>query len=376
MASFVGPESYWWLRPSEPDNPLPAMALGARIRQDAVNTLLQQEQNKIAQERNMLLTQEQVYKQRLQNLQIEGSAELAKIASGVKDWSSPEVRTSLYNFANKYPFMASTEVFKGVLSANDDAMARKEQMARDLQTATLSDLQSADKLEQEAANLEATNPEQAKRNLQNAAILRSKHVSPTETIKIGVDAEGRPTYEVTKGPLGQTGTATGSAATDSQKRLLSIETSMQLLSELRDNLREEDLGARGKIGEIVDRFGPQIGISIPDKERTQNRTALKTTIQSMVRLISSDQRFSNEDRKRAEAVAPSEGWDENLQHARDTIDTLQDIFRKQGIVHSKAIGANKPEYTLTLDEVARMVFEGKITEAEGSALLRKWNIRK
>src|SRR5512147_2218401 len=127
MAELGGnPSDYWWLKPTQPDNPLPAMELGRRIKQDAINNFFEMQKLKLAEkaqgdnaltqfERNQILSEqaairnrETLAKTQLQNQLMEGSAKLAAIGAGVTDWADPSVRTKLLEFATQYPAIAGT----------------------------------------------------------------------------------------------------------------------------------------------------------------------------------------------------------------------------------------------------------------------------
>lgn len=154
-----------------------------------------------------------------------------------------------------------------------------------------------------------------------------------------------------------------------QKNLNTAEKNMQLLNDLSANIRGKDLGIAGNLGEIVDRWAPQFGLPGFDRQRATNREALKVAVQGMVRQISSDTgRFSEGDRKRAEAAMVRPGWDENEQNARAVLDELRDIVRSRAKVDAATAGMPAPEWSLSPDDITRAVQSGKMSKEKGVEL--------
>lgn len=172
------------------------------------------------------------------------------------------------------------------------------------------------------------------------------------------------------------GTGDPTVATESmvQKNLNIAEKNMQLLNELSTNLRGKDLGVRGNLGELVDRWAPQLGLPGFDKQRATNRESLKVAVQGMVRQISSDtERFSEGDRKRAEAAMVRPGWDENEQNARAVLDELRDIVRNRAKVDAQTGGMPIPEWSLSQDDIIDAVQSGSMTKEKAIELRLKYH---
>lgn len=328
------------------------------------------------QEKIRLLQQEQLAKEQLQTQIMQGSAELASFGSKITDWSQPDVARGLYELAIKSPIITKTEGWKGMMDMHQTAVNAKNQLAKDAKTADIWALEQADEWERQANTWESVNPERAKQFRTNAALLRSKFTSPTETIETSVDEQGRPSVRITRGPdAGKAGIG-GAARTMVDKQMIGMENSMELLGDLSTNLRQEDLGIRGVIGEnVMDRLLPQFGFKTQDLERADNRTKLKAAIQGMVRLISSDDRFSNEDRKRAEDVMVSPGWNEDIGRAKVAISTLQEIFRNRARVNANATKQPVPAWALNATDIATKVQAGELTREQALELMRKYGIK-
>lgn len=140
MAQLPGSQAsdFWWLRPAPPDNPLPAMQLGAQIRQRVTADAIAMDRNRMEQERLNLMTRETLYKERLQNQIMSGSEELAQTLSDPAfDWNDPESIKRGYEVFSKHPTLMGTGVYQGfeknVFNASEarrkaDAQASRERM--------------------------------------------------------------------------------------------------------------------------------------------------------------------------------------------------------------------------------------------------------
>ena len=161
MANLGGqPSDYWWLKPSQPDNPLPAMALGQRMKQNAIDNALNVqrlklaeqaqgnaalaafERNTILQEQSNIRNREALAKTKIQADLMEGSANLAALGAEIKDWSDPSVRTQLMEFATRYPMIANTSIFKEFSGAHRFAVGAKRQLVLDRQKQESIDLRA------------------------------------------------------------------------------------------------------------------------------------------------------------------------------------------------------------------------------------------
>ena len=116
-----------------------------------------------------------------------------------------------------------------------------------------------------------------------------------------------------------------------QQRVSNTRHAMDVLTGLSGMIRPEDVGFQGVIGEFLDRAAPQLGIDALDFQRQDTRTKLRTSIQSMLRILSPDTRFTEEDRRRVESITPSLGVMENAPRANKIIDTLTELMSKRVI---------------------------------------------
>lgn len=147
--------------------------------------------------------------------------------------------------------------------------------------------------------------------------------------------------------------------------------SLDLIDDLVNDLSWKDVGVAGVFGEnVMDKLLPQVGINVMNAKRVDNRTKLKMLIQGALRQISPDNRFTNEDRKRIEAMMPSTGIFENEQHAKEVLSTIQRVFAKRNVQDMLTMGKEiKPE-ELTNAEIGAAVEEGLISYEEAVAILK------
>lgn len=230
--------------------------------------------------------------ERLNKLGADGAALQAR---RMKEGLTPEVMTELGRLEAARPIVeglspnANTVLYAGDL--------RKRAAA--LQAA--GDAAGAMSLIEEASKLEATT---------------AKGVTSFTT-----NPDGSVTF--TQGPAG----STGLLGRQSLEKQLGVRESMDKMIFLRENLRPEDLGVAGVMGEVLqDKAGPQVGLSSPDPVRTQNRTVLADLVASMVKQVSPENRFTEADQARAQRVIPSLGLMENHPHTMQMLDTMIEMF--------------------------------------------------
>jgi hypothetical protein len=154
--------------------------------------------------------------------------------------------------------------------------------------------------------------------------------------------------------------------------LVNTRKTLDLIDDLSDKLNWKDVGVAGVFGEnIMDKLLPQFGVNAMNAKRVDNRTKLKMLIQGAMRQISPDNRFTNEDRKRIEAMMPSTGIFENEQHAKEVLATIQRVFARRNVQDLIAMGKEiKPE-ELNDAEIGAAVEMGLITYEQARAILEQ-----
>lgn len=241
---------------------------------------------------------------------------------------------------------------------------------RPQQTAAITEAREVSRLKKEADNIRGTDPDKANEMLREAAQIEAKALGPQETIESYMDANGQPVFRVTKGGPAASG-VTGVTRAKIEQSLRSTRESLDLMDQLSNDLRAKDLGFYGVVGEnVMDRLLPQFGVKSLDPKRAENRTKLKEFVQGAVRQISPDNRFSNEDRQRVEALLPNTGVLENVEHAKTVISTIEEIFAKRNIRDmQQAKMAINPE-TLNNAEIVAAVQMGVIDKATGLKIIQ------
>lgn len=289
----------------------------------------------------MQLRREQFALDRESKLQVaQGYTELGQIAATITaspgGWSDPINESRFYAVAQKYPWVMREPGF-GRLEQNF-ADARKAAEKAKEPTAAVQNAQAITALESEAAQLEtAGDTAGATAKRQQAELVKATMLSGNESIEVGKDG----TFKITRGAAA--GKSGGPITTGTQSKveqdLHATRDSLSLMEDLQSNLRWQDVGVAGVFGEhVLDKLLPQAGITSHDPKRTDNRTKLKTLVQGMLRQVSPDNRFTNEDRKRVEAITPSDGVFENVGHAKTVLATLQRVFALRNIRDMQLLG--------------------------------------
>ncbi len=134
MADF-SLQDLWWLKPKGPDNPLPALQLGASIAQHRAQMDIQEGQlaNDIA--RTSLMREAQKAKLAIQTKLDAGNAEIAKAIAGVTDWTDPEQVKNVYSVGAQYPMVVGGKAWAGAEYMERNAKAAKLKSASDVGTA-------------------------------------------------------------------------------------------------------------------------------------------------------------------------------------------------------------------------------------------------
>lgn len=206
------------------------------------------------------------------------------------------------------------------------------------------------------------------------SVLNSKGMESTEvTMPDGTKVK------IGKGPSGTLGTQTPAATTQVEEAQNMGLPYLNELQSLKQNLTAGNVGVRGLIGDLSNRYLAQLpGFSgLNNDQLTQVRTQMQTAIAN-ARAISMDPRYSAQQRKDAAAALPSLGAGETLQHAVKMIDTVQGIIKSK--IHDQAVnsGLPIPPAVMTPEEVAsdmRNIKEqfqmGKITREKAIEIMRQ-----
>lgn len=227
--------------------------------------------------------------------------------------------------------------------------------------------------------------------LENEA--RSRPPADGQLVKLGNDEYGRPIQGIrqpngqitqisqppgmsfTMGPNGEfqfkqgVGELTTGATTTSQERQAGLERVVFEGASLLKNLRPEDVGVRGVIGENVINQGlAQVNPDIADRKLSENRAQLAAYREGALRVVSSDPRFSQSDRVAIEKILPESGFLESLPSVQAKLGAVQAIMaeragREAARRGTKSIVAQTPE------EIQAAAASGKLQKDAAAALL-------
>lgn len=182
-------------------------------------------------------------------------------------------------------------------------------------------------------------------------------------------ATGQPIMRTTTGrqpSSASAGGATTATVNRAQQNLSDTQKAISELSDLERTLRPKDVGISGVWGEtVLDRVLPQFGFGRGDIERMDNRTKLKSIAQSLLREVSADNRFTENDRRAIEAIVPKSGVVESYENAIRSSRTLRRIFAKRALIESQTIAQPPPLWALeSLDNIG-------LSESARSGLITK-----
>lgn len=294
----------------------------------------------------------------------EGMVALGKTLSGIAangDWASPESEAQFWDTVTRYPAVTHSPNFDNLAGIFE--RAKQARLQRDLAQQRIQREFAPGPLEKDISYYQRVLTEGDPEIIDlTRSILQSKAQKSGFSVKFG---EGGTVESVDYGPQVKPGavpgTPTTAVQTDLQKDINNTRHSLNLMGNLQKNIRAQDVGFYGVIGEsVIDRIFPQFGITSPDLKRTDNRTKLRTLVQGMMRQISPDNRFTNEDRKRIEDIMPDLGVLENVTRAKQVLSELSKVFAERNVRDMQAIGAPLEMPKMSDEEIAAAARMGLI----------------
>jgi hypothetical protein len=338
---------------------------------------------------------EQQFKQQVQQYQVQLASLAVEKAKTARDYEyqidraateigkivnttppdAPDFVSRIGEIASRYPAVMRDPVYQHAITLPEQSARIKLQQAETIKALNPNPANAADEAaianqikDEEALAVAQGKPSYTpEERIRRSVELRTlKEFKPPLKGGLSWDDQGRPIITLGEGPT----VATSSLV---QKNINLAEKNYQLLDSLDKNLRTADLGVPGVIGEVIDRYAPQLGLPGFDAKRASNRSALKVAVQSMVRQISSDTgRFSEADRKRAEDAMVSFGAGENKERASAVLGELKDIIRGRTRIDASTGGMPVPEFAMTPDEITKAVQTGKMTKEKGVEMRLKY----
>lgn len=159
-----------------------------------------------------------------------------------------------------------------------------------------------------------------------------------------------------------------------QQNLLKYEGVSQLLNTVEKNLKPEHVGVRGVAGEfLLDRGLSQLDPSFANKDRIDTRTGMVVARESLLRVVSDDPRFSNQDRDEISKALPSSGVFESVEDAKQRIQTVRRIINQRGKIQAEGTGLPIQLWTQSADEIRALYQSGKVSENDAEDALRRFH---
>jgi hypothetical protein len=156
----------------------------------------------------------------------------------------------------------------------------------------------------------------------------------------------------------------GGAKSQMQEANADIAQVVNVGGNLLQNLRPQDVGVAGNVGEWVgDKTLPQLGFNSADPQRIQNRTMLSAYRERALKRVSSDSRFSTADREAIEKMLPSNGVFESLPDAKTRLATVNLVMQQRAGILGNALG-EKPLTDYTPEEL-RLAVKYGIPDQQG-----------
>lgn len=231
----------------------------------------------------------------------------------------------------------------------DQQNAAKLKDARTSAEKTVDEIQ---KLDAQALGMEqAGNVEGAAKIKEKSDMLRSSLKGfQMETF---TDESGKQQFRLgTKGTGGNgEGKVPTAVVSDAMKKLTQYQNASELITKLEKNLRPEDVGAKGLLGEfLVDKTLEQFVPGSANKKRITNRDLLVSVKEGLIREISGDTRFSNQDRIALDKALPSSGAFESYADAMGKLETVKQLIKDRSKNYSEVIKA-PVKWAMTPDEI-------------------------
>ncbi len=404
-------QGLWWLKPQDhgPDNTSANMINAAQIsqRNRALN-MQQQEQDALLPLRRQALSNQiemqadqiheaqnnMEYQKQVRNASSKFSTVYTLAGSLPDGWADPTVRTTMGQLAVSYPAIVDSPMWK---EADKNITTALEQKTKLMQyNAELQHYKNMENAANRAALKDKTSPgmtaaneildtqdqldqanasgdiKQSSALTQKLQLLKDAYPAKgNEEMEMSLDSSGRPVFRMTRGGK-SSNVATENFA---QKNIIGLKSSIDSMDNLEKNLRPEDLGLRGVVGEflgdvVIPQFDPTN--STFDPKRVKNRTDLKAGLESLVGQLTSDKRTSVIDRKRLEALGPSTGIFESEPRAKAAILAVKDVMKNRAKNNAQEAKLPIEEWMMTDQDIADAVNSGKITKAKGIELRAKY----
>lgn len=364
----------WWLRQEPPKSSVPALALGAQIVQHNMDAARQAEQIKVQtsmrmmdmmleRDRNDIALKTFQNKQTSEILNAQGMAEIGDFLSKATyndKLTDPKTQADFWKLTSRYaPFIPESAVnsmWENTFKAAMDRKVKSDELDRDLNFQPREvTLPSGERL----FELSPGKYQQARGN---------------ESIETWVDPSGQAHTRIVRGNT-KAGDLTMATQSQVQQRLIGFEKTINMAADLYSKLDPSMLGVRGLMGELaVDRGMAQAFPEMADKERINGRTLLRAFNESIIKSLKVDAQVNRDEERRLLAALPSPGAVSSLPEAQEKIKTFMGLIKQQARIDAQQSGKPPPDFTLSLDEVAKKVVAKELTEQQAIDLIERYRI--
>jgi hypothetical protein len=176
--------------------------------------------------------------------------------------------------------------------------------------------------------------------------IRNASAGSNETMTI-TDADGKKITIARGRGAAAPGDTTTTTLSKAQQGLAEAQGAIAELNTLEQTLRPEDVGVAGVVGEqIFDIYLPQLGFDTADVKRMDNRTKIQSLAQGLMRDVSDDERFTENDRKFIQEMLVKPTMGESYPKAMSKLTTIKSIIAKRALIQAKQTGASNPTWAI------------------------------
>lgn len=197
-------------------------------------------------------------------------------------------------------------------------------------------------------------------------------------LDIEFDETGRPKHiKQMPGFPQKGGKAEGEITTGTQSKLeqdlISYESPMATISKLENTMRSGDVGLRGVIGDLSDKYLAQVKPDAADPQRISVREAVKLLRSDLFKTLRSDSNITEKERVQIESALPSLGIDESLPDALQKLSDVKAKLVDNARVRAEKLNKPPPVWAMTPVEVAEALAAGKLTEEQAAKAIREYH---
>lgn len=360
----------WWLRQEPPRSSVPALALGANIAQHNAQNRIREYEAENDRIRMISVLDTQLAKKTTDTMRGKGMAEMSSLlATAVKDGklTDPNVHAQFWDIGARYaPYFDKGEI-EGTWGHTFEPAIEREQKSKEFHLK----VQEVERdLNFEPRELSLPSGER----LFELSPGKFQQARGNESIETWVDPTGQAHTRIIRGNT-KAGDLTMATQSQVQQRLIGFEKTINMAADLYSKLDPSMLGVRGLMGEMaVDRGMAQAFPEMADKERINGRTLLRAFNESIIKSLKVDAQVNRDEEKRLLAALPSPGAVSSLPEAQEKIKTFMGLIKQQARIDAQNSGKAPPDFTLSLDEVAKKVVAKELTEQQGIDLINRYRI--